>query len=80
MVRAKNQIAIHPEITAVVTEVLETRDVELVASFADVVQIGTRNMMSYPLLTEVGGCGRPVLLKRGMCASLTEWLWAVSWM
>ncbi len=64
----------------VVTEALETRDVALVAEFTDVLQIGTRNMMSYPLLTEAGRCGKPVLLKRGMCATLTEWLWAAEYL
>jgi len=58
----------------IVTEVLDPRDVSWVAEFADVLQIGTRNMQNYSLLTEVGRAGKPVLLKRGMYASLEEWL------
>lgn len=56
----------------VVTEVLDTRDVALVAEHADLLQIGTRNMMNYALLVEVGRAGRPVLLKRGLAATLEE--------
>jgi 3-deoxy-7-phosphoheptulonate synthase len=58
----------------IVTEVLDTRDVSWVAEFADVLQIGTRNMQNFSLLTEVGRAGRPVLLKRGMYNTLEEWL------
>ncbi|HEY8345884.1 MAG TPA: 3-deoxy-7-phosphoheptulonate synthase [Symbiobacteriaceae bacterium] len=58
----------------VVTEVMDTRDVELVAEYADVIQIGTRNMQNFSLLREVGRCGKPVLLKRGMSATIEEWL------
>ncbi len=58
----------------VVTEVLDPRDVSWVAEFADVLQIGTRNMQNYALLKEVGRSGRPVLLKRGMYSTLEEWL------
>jgi 3-deoxy-7-phosphoheptulonate synthase len=58
----------------VVTEVLDTRDVSWVAEFADVLQIGTRNMQNFALLQEVGKAGRPVLLKRGMYSTLEEWL------
>ncbi|UCD81787.1 MAG: N-acetylneuraminate synthase family protein, partial [Desulfobacterales bacterium] len=50
------------------------RDVSWVAEFADVLQIGTRNMQNYSLLKEVGHAGRPVLLKRGMYSTLEEWL------
>ncbi len=50
----------------IVTEVMDTRDVELVASYADILQVGTRNMQNFPLLKEVGGCSKPVLLKRGL--------------
>lgn len=58
----------------VVTEVLDPRDVSWVAEFADVLQIGTRNMQNFSLLREVGRAGRPVLLKRGMYSTLEEWL------
>ena len=58
----------------IVTEVVDPRDVSWVAEFADVLQIGTRNMQNYSLLKEVGRAGRPVLLKRGMYSTLEEWL------
>lgn len=58
----------------VVTEVLDQRTVEEVAEYADVLQIGARNMQNFQLLKEVGSCGRPVLLKRGLCATINEWL------
>jgi 3-deoxy-7-phosphoheptulonate synthase len=58
----------------VVTEVIDPRDVSWVAEFADVLQIGTRNMQNFALLKEVGKSGRPVLLKRGMFSTLEEWL------
>ncbi len=64
---------------AVVTEVLDPRDVELVARYADILQIGTRNMQNFPLLREVGGARRPVLLKRGLAATLEEWLMAAEY-
>lgn len=60
----------------VVTEVLSAQDVELVARYADVLQIGARNMQNYRLLEEVGDCGKPVLLKRGPSATLDELLLA----
>ena len=58
----------------VITEVIDPRDVSWVAEFADVLQIGTRNMQNFSLLKEVGKAGRPVLLKRGMYSTLEEWL------
>ena len=63
----------------IVTEVMDTRLVDLVGSVADVLQIGSRNMQNAPLLTEVGRYGKPVLLKRGMAATLTEWLCAAEY-
>lgn len=57
-----------------VTEVVTERDVELVGRYADMFQIGARNMMNYQLLREVGRSGKPVLLKRGMAATLDELL------
>ncbi len=58
----------------VVTEVMTPTDVELVARYADVLQIGARNMQNYQLLEEVGRTGMPVLLKRGLSATFEEWL------
>src|SRR5271165_1695089 len=59
---------------AIVTEVMSEEDVELIAEYADVMQVGTRSMENYALLEKLGGCGRPVLLKRGMTATLEELL------
>jgi len=58
----------------IVTEVMDTRDVDVVASYADILQIGTRNAQNYYLLDEVGHCGKPVLLKRGMASTVEDWL------
>ena len=58
----------------VVTEVMTPTDVELVARYADLLQIGARNMQNYQLLEEVGRTGMPVLLKRGLSATIEEWL------
>lgn len=58
----------------IVTEVMDTRDVELINRYADVFQIGTRNMQNFSLLKEVGRARKPVLLKRGMSATIEEWL------
>jgi 3-deoxy-7-phosphoheptulonate synthase len=63
----------------VVTEVLEARDVELVAAWADCLQIGTRNMQNFALLKEVGATSKPVMLKRGMSATVEEWLMAAEY-
>jgi len=58
----------------VVTEVTDPRDVSWVCEYADVLQIGTRNMQNFSLLKEAGKVGKPVLLKRGMNSTLREWL------
>jgi 3-deoxy-7-phosphoheptulonate synthase len=58
----------------VVTEVLEPDQVELVAEYADMLQVGARNMANFPLLRRVGKVGKPVLLKRGFSATVEEWL------
>src|SRR5215204_1799520 len=63
----------------VVTEALDVRDVEAVAEVADVAQVGARNMQNYSLLSELGRAGRPVLLKRGLSASLDELLMAAEY-
>jgi len=60
----------------VVTEVMDTRHVDLVAEYADVLQVGARNMQNYALLAELGRIGRPVLLKRGFAAPIGEFLLA----
>jgi 3-deoxy-7-phosphoheptulonate synthase len=59
---------------AIVTEVMSEEDVDLIAEYADLMQVGTRSMENYALLEKLGGCGRPVLLKRGMTATLEELL------
>jgi 3-deoxy-7-phosphoheptulonate synthase len=59
---------------AIITEVMSEEDVDVVAEYADIMQVGTRSMENYALLEALGGCGRPVLLKRGMTALLEELL------
>ena len=63
----------------VVTEVLDVRDVDLVARYADMLQIGARNMQNFPLLRAVGERRIPVLLKRGLSATIEEWLMAAEY-
>ncbi|HEX2944631.1 MAG TPA: 3-deoxy-7-phosphoheptulonate synthase [Clostridia bacterium] len=63
----------------IVTEVVDTRDVEMVASYADIIQIGARNMQNFRLLQEVGQTSKPVLLKRGLAATIEEWLMAAEY-
>ncbi len=63
----------------VVTEVMDTRQVELVAEYADVLQIGARNMQNFSLLTEVGRLHRPILLKRGLSARIKDLLLAAEY-
>jgi 3-deoxy-7-phosphoheptulonate synthase len=58
----------------IVTEVMSDRDVSLVAEYADVLQIGARNMQNFALLKTLGKCGRPILLKRGLSATVKELL------
>ncbi len=60
----------------IVTEVMDTRRIELVASYADVLQVGARNMQNFALLSELGRIERPVLLKRGLAATVSELLMA----
>jgi 3-deoxy-7-phosphoheptulonate synthase len=59
---------------AIITEVMSDRDVDLVAKYADVMQVGARNMQNFMLLKELGKCGRPVLLKRGLSSTVKELL------
>jgi 3-deoxy-7-phosphoheptulonate synthase len=63
----------------IVTEVVGADDVDMVAGYADMLQIGTRNMQNFPLLQAVGATGKPVLLKRGMNATIEEWLMAAEY-
>lgn len=63
----------------VVTEVLDVRDVELVAYYADIIQIGARNMQNFFLLKEASRLRKPIVLKRGQAASLEEWLMAAEY-
>src|SRR5687767_11147056 len=63
----------------IVTECMDVRDLEAVVEVADVIQLGARNMQNYTLLTELGRAGRPVLLKRGLSATLEELLMAAEY-
>lgn len=63
----------------IVTEVMENSQIDLVAKYADVLQIGSRNMQNFALLKEVGKAGKPILLKRGLAATLNEWLSAAEY-
>ena len=65
---------------AIVTEALDPDNVDLVADYADVLQVGARNMQNYPLLRRAGQCGKPVLLKRGMSATIDELLLAAEYL
>ena len=63
----------------VVTEVMAPEQVEIVEEYADVLQIGARNVQNYPLLKRVGEAGKPVLLKRGLSSTIEEWLSAAEY-
>ena len=63
----------------VVTEVMDLDKMDLVAEYADVIQIGTRNMQNFSLLRKAGKASKPVLLKRGMAATIDEWLMAAEY-
>ncbi len=62
-----------------VSEVMDPRDVDMVAGYVDILQVGSRNMQNYPLLKEAGKSGKPVLLKRGMAATVEDWLMAAEY-
>lgn len=64
----------------VVSEVMDTRQVETVARYADMLQIGSRNMQNFPLLKEAGRTSKPILLKRGMMATIDEYLYAAEYL
>jgi 3-deoxy-7-phosphoheptulonate synthase len=63
----------------VITEVVNPQDVALVSQYADILQVGARNMQNFALLTELGKCRCPVVLKRGFSATITEWLTAADY-
>jgi 3-deoxy-7-phosphoheptulonate synthase len=63
----------------VVTEVMDTRDMEMVCDCADLIQIGSRNMHNFPLLKEAGKCRKPILFKRGLMATIDEYLLATEY-
>ena len=63
----------------IVTEVVDVRDIELVLRYADMIQVGARNMYNYSLLKELGRLKVPVLLKRGISATLKEWVYAAEY-
>jgi len=63
----------------IITEVMEPEQVDMVAAHADILQIGARSMQNFPLLREVGRVAKPVLLKRGMAATIDEWLMAAEY-
>lgn len=63
----------------IITEVMDTHEVDLVAQHADILQVGARNMQNYSLLREVGKTGRPVVLKRGFSCTIAEWLTAADY-
>ncbi len=74
MAKARDETGI-----AIITEVMEEEKIPAVAAVADILQIGTRNMQNYPLLTAVAKTGKPVMLKRGYGASLRDWLGAAEY-
>ncbi|MCX7913009.1 MAG: 3-deoxy-7-phosphoheptulonate synthase [Thermodesulfovibrionales bacterium] len=59
---------------AIVTELMDTKDIDIVLKYTDIIQIGARNMQNFKLLLEVGSTNKPVLLKRGLSATIKEWL------
>ncbi len=75
LARVREQFAI-----PVVTEVVDPHDVEMVAEYADILQVGSRNMQNFALLSSVGRSKRPVLLKRGFASTVTEWLTAADYL
>ncbi|QWR77694.1 3-deoxy-7-phosphoheptulonate synthase [Candidatus Magnetomonas plexicatena] len=63
----------------IVTELMDPRDLPTMQKYTDIIQIGTRNMQNFRLLLEVGSCDKPVLLKRGLSATIKEWLMAAEY-
>ena len=75
LVRAKKEFNM-----PVITEVVNPQDVAFVSQYADILQVGARNMQNFALLTELGKCRCPVVLKRGFSATVTEWLTAADYL
>ena len=63
----------------VITELMDARELDKIGEVADIIQIGSRNMQNFTLLTEVGKQDKPVMLKRGLCASISEWIGAAEY-
>ncbi len=63
----------------VVTEVMDTRDINIVLKYSDILQVGARNMQNFPLLKEIGKTKAPVILKRGFMSTIEEWLLAAEY-
>jgi len=63
----------------VITELMDPRDIDLICKYTDIIQIGARNMMNFRLLRDLGGLKKPVMLKRGLCATLKEFLMAAEY-
>jgi 3-deoxy-7-phosphoheptulonate synthase len=63
----------------IITELMDTSDIEKVAAVADIIQIGARNMQNFSLLKKAGATGKPILLKRGLSATIEEWLMAAEY-
>ena len=63
-----------------ITEVLDQHSIEIVAKYVDIIQVGARNMQNFKLLKELGQLDKPVLLKRGMSATIEEWLMAAEYL
>ena len=64
----------------IITEVVDPHDVDLVSEYADILQVGSRNMQNFTLLTNIGQCHKPVVLKRGFSCTITEWLTAADYL
>jgi 3-deoxy-7-phosphoheptulonate synthase len=64
----------------VITEIMDTKDIPLFIKYSDILQVGTRNMQNFSLLKELGSCGKPVMLKRGMSATIKEFLMAAEYL
>ncbi len=63
----------------IVTELMDEKNLDIVCEYSDIIQIGSRNMYNYPLLKEIGKIDKPILLKRGMSATIKEWIMAAEY-
>jgi 3-deoxy-7-phosphoheptulonate synthase len=64
----------------IVTEIMDVRDMDMVLKYADIIQIGARNMQNYSFLRDLAKCSRPVMMKRGQSATVEEWLMAAEYL